>query len=163
MCKFFLNYNLEPLSMCITNLINFVLFSYDSMRARVYCSCVYVCIRVWLRLQSAFITEYLALRTPVSEWKCYHSKSKDMWFIADVDECSQTPSICGSEAVNCSDTYGSYICYCKNGTVIRNGTCILMGKRMWASLLFDCDFHYFCNFLLKISRALCRTPNESMV
>lgn len=45
--------------------------------------------------------------------------------LQDVDECVETPDICGSETI-CTNTNGSYICSCKTGYTEKNGTCVGM-------------------------------------
>ena len=44
---------------------------------------------------------------------------------ADIDECSETPSICGANAV-CNNTVGSYECSCAVGFEDQSGSCVGM-------------------------------------
>lgn len=46
--------------------------------------------------------------------------------VLDVDECRQTPGLCGNNSV-CSNTKGGYECLCKKGYVKSNDKCI--GKK----------------------------------
>ena len=39
--------------------------------------------------------------------------------IADIDECAEDPTICGS--LNCENFPGSYNCYCYEGYQVKSG------------------------------------------
>ena len=39
------------------------------------------------------------------------------FFPADVDECSESPEVCGGNGITCANTFGSYTCECPNGAM----------------------------------------------
>ena len=54
--------------------------------------------------------------------------------IADINECTETPGICGSNGV-CADTIGAYLCSCEEGYERDQQQCrskrIRGGQREW--------------------------------
>ncbi|KAL5010333.1 hypothetical protein ScPMuIL_012638 [Solemya velum] len=57
--------------------------------------------------------------------------------LQDVNECVETPDICGSETI-CTNTNGSYICSCKTGYTEKNGTCVDLDECQ-SALLNNCS------------------------
>ena len=45
------------------------------------------------------------------------------WF-SDIDECATTPSVCGKDAINCTNTVGGYECHCKNDQTTYREKCV---------------------------------------
>ena len=70
------------------------------------------------------------------------------FFLLDIDECSETPMICGAGAA-CINQEGNYTCECVVGFEMVNGTCL--GK----------DFIFFLCYALLIRLLLVLNSWES--